>query len=270
MKPAALLAFLAASSAATAFACSCARGLSLMLPETDQSGVPANTRIYVGDAAGPGLDLPGGAPPPVLLDAAGAEVPVEHSTLQSGFGALRVLTPSSPLEVGRRYTVEIEAFVVTTFVVATAADTEAPPVPQVVDTDGSVYYGSDCGDSFWAQYTVQAQGPLLLLDRDGTARYAPTSVSGSVTSVGRTERTGGPNFPSVGHDGGCGGNWAEASAGSTARTRFAVIDLAGNFSGWSVFEESAIPFVGCGGCSGAPGLSAFALAGLLARRRRSR
>lgn len=268
MKPAALIAFVLASHAAVAVACSCALGLYVASP-ADGAVVPANARVFVGD--GFRYELLNEATTLTLHDGDGELVDTQRSVIETGLGKLFVLTPTALLTEDTSYEVRIDDTRLLQFTASAQILDQAPPLPRVLERDGEAYYGrggGDCGDSFSVSWRLSASGDLVLVDRDRTTTFDPATLTGTVTSVSATNPNG-PTFAGMGR-GGCGSTWKEAEPGAEVHARFGVLDAAGNFSGWSEPDRNQIPACGCG-ASGATGLTAFGLfAAALRRRKRSR
>ncbi len=264
---AALLSVLLPSAA---WACSCVGPfLSFVAPADRATGVPLNTRIWIG--AGEIFD----APPHLAV-----ELHEEPSTIRNGGwtlleapnAKLHVFTPAAELKPNTRYRIVINGERRAEFTTGEARDEEAPASPVLVgqeenlesSTFGAV---SSCGESATVALTVESDAPILLLDRAGTSGFDPTTLHGSVTAIevdqGTTQRM------LVVGQGGCTSNWPEAGRGESTQVRLGAMDLAGNFSGFGAAEEIGFGVCGCSSGSGAvtwAGL-AGALAFLLRRRR---
>lgn len=268
MKPAALIAFALASHASIALACSCVQGLYLMSP-TEDVVAPVNARVFLGDGVHWSL-LDEGASP-TLHQADGTLVDTQLGVIESGLGKLFVLTPEALLTEGATYEVRADDSPVNRFTVSGNRLEGTPPLPRVIERDGSTYHGrggGDCGDSFYVSWTLNASGTLLLVDRDHTTTFDPSTVSGRVAAVNTTNPTG-PSLTSLGTFG-CGATWKEATPGAEVGARFGVLDAAGNFSGWTSIDRNQVPRFGCGCGTGSEALVAIGLLALLRRRRTSR
>ena len=88
-------------------------------------------------------------------------------------------------------------------------------------------------------FEIEHQGVITLVDLAGEAQLNENGISGNVTTIGFDKQV------SVGR-GDCTFNWAGAEAGAQAPVRFATMDLAGNFSGWT--EASSVEIPSSGGC----------------------
>lgn len=266
MHPASLVAFALASHAAVALACSCAMGLYVASP-ADGAVVPANARVFVGDGWRYELQEEGATL--TLHDGDGAVVATQRSVIEVGLGKLFVLTPDVPLTDGASYEVRVNDTRALQFTASAQVLDEAPSLPRVLERDGDVYYGSgggDCGDSFSVSWTLSAAGALLLVDRDRTTTFDPSTLTGRVASLREINPTG-PTLAGLGRSG-CGSSWKEAAPGAEVGARFGVLDAAGNFSGWSEIDRNQVPGCGCGAGS-ASGLAAFGLLAAALRRRRA-
>lgn len=258
-----LLAFLVASSASVAVACSCVNGLIVLSPSSGT--VPPNARIFVGDGSLPS-EIPNDRPR--LFSPDGTEFPTGHSVIETGRGTLHVLSPEEELPQVAGYTVRVDGSRISSFDVAGAALSGKPPVPRVVERSGSTHFGEgggDCGDQFWASWSVAAEGELLLVDRDGSTTFDPHALSGSIAGAHHVASEG--LTPTSLGNGGCGGNWDDAEPGAEVQARFGVLDAAGNFSGWSAPDRGEVPLFGCS-CGGDGSALLLACLGLLVRARR--
>jgi hypothetical protein len=79
---------------------------------------------------------------------------------------------------------------------------------------------------------------LVLIDRDGAARFDPESLSGQVSALGTN----------VGSST-CDDNWPGADYGASATVRAGTIDASGRFSGWSEPVRLQFPEEDANGCA---------------------
>lgn len=190
-----------------------------MFPTADSTNVPENTRVWIQlDCSDAGL-----------LDHAGAKVPLadDATIFTSGLLGIRVLTPVAPLTQGDLYQVWCDGPTVFSFRPNEDADQELPPTPHLnhyIDTDDAV--------------ALEATEPfdVLLVDIDGAASFAPEDMAGDVSATFYNDV-----FATIG-DTECFKNY-DFDEGGDASVRFAALDLAGNFSGWS--EPMLVEEPGC-------------------------
>ncbi len=256
---AAAAALLAAPSVARA--CSCGGDPPVMWPTMDATGVPTNTRLWVGTSWLYELTTP-------RLRKAGEAVDLAFtiSTIETSNGPLDVYTPGAPLAPKTAY--ELLACDSETcdapqlrFTTGPDADLDPPPVPIEVDRSGDAGGSglNSCGKYKSATVSLDAEG-LLVAEIDG-GMLDPLTLSGTTTVatldagivVGR---------------GGCFMHWPTSE--DSAPVRYGAFDLAGNFSGWTEPDTLTIGR-GCGCRSDAPGAPAvllLAVAALALRRRR--
>jgi hypothetical protein len=259
-------ALLARSTEARACSCIPPRTFTSMLAPFDgQTGVPVNTKLWVGVGHVRSDEFP---PRPDGLRLMGqGEAPVEFTLgeLASDFDLVFVLTPAAPLERGARYELFDGDLRLSSFLVDTPADTTPPAIPRVVDVDShrstDWLWDDSCGPSAFVSFSLEHDGVVMVGDRERTSSLEPGGPSGEVTHL-----TEGPVM-SFGRMA-CSTNWEEAAYGATTTVRFGAFDLAGNFSGFGEPEHGRVGDLGCGcgGDAGALGLVAL-LSLALARRR---
>lgn len=263
-------------------ACSCSQLVGIY-PAPD-AVAPTNTKIWIlnGDYIFEYWDeYCVGAPLPTLVGPDG-EVPYTRQAFQD----TAVLTPMAPLEANASYTFQLECpdlapNLNTTFTVGEGPDTDAPA--PVVATRGEEFHHDDlgsCGADHYVEYAVEHDGLFTIIDvhADGVVDFdaappEPLAMGSTIDYVDdETESV------SVGNQT-CRTSWPEANYGESADVRFATVDLAGNFSGWSATERVELEPLddpNAGGCAvtrgedrGAPlwvGLALLALLGLRRRR----
>lgn len=256
---AAAAALLAAPSVARA--CSCGGDPPVQWPAMEATGVPTNTRIWLGNSWFYEFTTP-------RLRKAGEAVDLAFtiSTIETSDGPLDVYTPGAPLAPNTAY--ELLACDSETcdpphlrFTTGAGPDLDPPPVP--IETERSGDAGGSrrdsCGKYKSATVSLDAEG-LLVVEIDG-GTLDPLTLSGTTTVatldagiiVGR---------------GACFMHWPTSE--DSAPIRYGAFDLAGNFSGWTEPDTLTIGR-GCGCRSDAPGAPALlllAVAALAARRPR--
>ncbi|EDM77892.1 hypothetical protein PPSIR1_01657 [Plesiocystis pacifica SIR-1] len=276
--PLAALALLAAPRAAQA--CSCSEIINIYPADTV---APTNTKVWILNGAfffESWSAYCGDVPLPALVGPDG-EVPYDHQAFQNS----AVITPLAPLEADASYTFQLNCpelyfDVTTSFTVGEGPDTDAPP--PVVATRGEEFHHDDlgsCGADHYVEYAVEHDGLFTIIDvhADGVVDLdaeAPAPLADASTIDYIDYET---TDVSVGNQT-CRTSWPEANYGESADVRFATVDLAGNFSGWSAIERVELeplddPNVrGCavtrGGDRGAPLWGGLALLALLGLRRR--
>ena len=260
-----LLAAVLVAAPRSADACSCMFGSPIVLPADGATGVPLDTRVWVGsqwntdDGTGEA-----GFAETELLGPDGARVPGSMTGIVSRQDGLSVFTPDAPLAPNTRYTVRVEAGgLESTFTTGEARSAGAPGVPEaeVLETEVDPNREeSACGPVAVALLRVRHDGVLALADREGSATYDPARADGSVT--GLTEEDTFSLGTSL-----CLHTWPEADEGASTEVRFAAVDLAGNFSGWSAPVEVDLGGCGCGAAPGGAGLLGLVALARLRRRR---
>jgi hypothetical protein len=126
--------------------------------------------------------------------------------------------------------------VLSRFSTGSADDAVAPALPLVLDRDRTINSGnrSSCpGPTVLATFEVDHEAGLLVVDRDGTAIVQSDRPDGLVTTLSPRHHVSVGRSP-------CFENWPEAAEAARTRVRFGAYDLAGNFSGWSEYEEVLI------------------------------
>lgn len=203
-----------------AMANSCFVGVDVLLP-SGAAPVPANTRIWVGDAYATG-ELR-------LVDAGGEEVPTRTSTLArvDAGDSVRVLTPDAPLVEGE-YRVLTGDAAALTFTVDGEVDVTPPKLPTGITDEEPA---PEC--SLIRADAAGRTDELIVARVDAAGALDPEGPSGSVTDM---------NGLGVFVIGGCGcvSTWRDAAPGERFEIEFAAFDLAGNFSGWSAPVESML------------------------------
>ena len=275
----ALVATAAASDDARACSCSLTPAIGApVLPPDGAVDVPTNARVFVGgelthvDETGRVVDVPR----PVALRAGDVDVATTTALLTSRAGAVvTVVAPTERLAAGARFDVVVDGAVVASFTTGADGDDSPPAVPVVerataTSTMNDVPFvaSSSCGDGSHAQFTLRSEGVLDLLDNQGGDEVDTETLAGEATHVG-------PAGAAWIGAGACAGNWDGARPLATTQVRFASIDQAGNFSGWSTPRDVVLPVAGCTCAatgttsSTSTGAAAtIALAVLLRRRRR--
>lgn len=222
------------------------------LPATSSTDVPTNTRIW-------------GSAITDLQDDAGLSVPITRSTVTDSedHSEFTVVRPVNPLAPNTTYSIitNTESSAPHTFTTGAGPQTTPPPIPEVQDLELVRY--RDCGQSqYHATYTLRGPASIYLLDTANRTTFVPADLVGDVTDFSQ--------WPQFDLGARCGGyeNVPAAPTRNTSTTvRFAALDLAGNFSGWSEPEE--LTFSGCklGGPTSPALLGLLPL--LIARRRRA-
>ncbi len=220
------------------------------LPATGSTDVPTNTRIW-GSAI---LDL---------QDGAGVSVPTTRSTVTDSedFSEFTVLRPVNELQPNTTYTITAATSAPHTFTTGAGPHTTPPPIPEIEDLEQ--VRDHDCGQSLYhATYTLRGPASIYLLDTAETTTFVPADLVGDVTAYSHA-----PQFDLGARCGGYENVPAAPTRNTSTTVRFAALDLAGNFSGWSEPEE--LTFSGCklGGRSSPALLGLLPL--LIARRRRA-
>jgi hypothetical protein len=214
-------------------ACECVEQPLEMRPGPADAEVPSNTKIWLTGSSYALSECESAA----IEDSTGQSIGFTPSFLAepaNRYRKLMVLTPADPLTVGETYRLtgcESHAFDAPElrFTVNADADTSAPAVPSVTAQepvrDGSS--NSSCGEAEYVPMDIDHGGAIALLDIAAESNLAPVSPSGTVTDVFfGTDYVVGSQI--------CGRhNWDFEEEGDATDVRFAVFDLAGNFSGWS-------------------------------------
>ena len=252
-------------AAPAAHACSCAIGFTeFVAPAQGASGVPSNTRIWVGVAnLADALDPASGI---TLLDSDGEAVGVTHSEITADLDVLAVYTPDAPLAVGPYTVLDTAGSVITSFTVGADSDDEAPASPLEIGREASSdargpFPTSSCGYADMVTIEVETDGLFVLANVEGADSLDVDAVAGSASQVAfdGTLRIG---------KAGCTFSWADAEPSATTTVRLGTFDLAGNFSGWTEPDAVTLPPAGAtgtgSGCSAAGGASPGAFAFLFA------
>ncbi len=240
----------------TAHACSCALGMDgFVAPTNAETGVPRNTRLwasaFVQDAT--------------LTGPNNQTVALTRGVLRgNNRDVLAVFTPATLLEPSTSYLFNMDGQMVS-FTTSNASDVDAPAEPVVTAQESSFARDtpspipvSSCGNGGHAydSFSVQHNGLFTLVEIDTPEQLDEATITGSVGDVASI--TGGDIFVGQGV---CLGNWDGADEGESANVRFATVDLAGNFSGWT--EQSQATIETKGGCAQASS-SSLGLLGVLA------
>jgi MYXO-CTERM domain-containing protein len=245
--------FLACAAAAlaprVARACSCI-GPGWIEPRDGATDVPVNTKLwrvsYEGDRAGTTFRLVGPTGD-VELDA--LELPVTN--LPPGYFFRHVLTPKQPLTPGAKYRLLIcasgscrdgEGFTVGTRRLDFAAlPREQSRQPIFVAGQPN----SSCGPepTRLVAFRFDWSGMAILWDVDGDNHFSPTTMQDLLKhsyplylyehSVGGLPIGSGPCLPGL-YD-------ASGNPLTNPHLRFGVLDLAGNFSGWTTAQQVSLP-----------------------------
>ena len=221
------------------------------IPRADATDVPTNTRIW------------GDEPNTRLLDDAGVEVPATRTTVTDplGQGMFTVLRPLTELRPHSVYTVDT-APGTHTFFTGAGPLSEPPPIPEIDELEQDHY--RDCGQlQYSASYTLHGAGVVYLLDTASTTTFDPVNLVGEVSGFSSS-----PSFYLGPKCGGADNFPGGASRHASTTVRFAALDVAGNFSGWSEPEE--LTLTGCQ-LGSDPSLALLVMMPLLlgSRRRRS-
>jgi len=211
-------------------------------------------RTYIGDPSPMAW-----CPPPTLTDSTGRliDLVVEQQVQSTRYG--RVLTayrPSEALVAGDQYRLESdeEWFPFSNELNVVEADVELPPLPALKAVDFSVRKVLDgYGAPFHARFTFEPFEGNLVVDPEGLlenpfegVEFSPSKkptdrndVSAAVAGLSRAEEADSDRIFFLAKEA-CYINFNAADWGAPASVRFGVLDLAGNFSGWS--EPVSIEF----------------------------
>jgi len=269
-----------------AWACSCGdESTTVVLPEPGSASIPANAKVWIQDETLALLWKKTGvewrrqceSDAPSILDEDGVPIPAIITELN----AVLVLSADGPLTMGHTYQIQgcggypfdpygDEAPLdLGTFRVDRDADETKPGLP-IVDIGASDYLedaNDSCGDFAYVEVTWSSDEPgLLLVDvgDSGSPDLDLEDLSGHVSGLVINEEF------RIGR-GLCelGAGWGEAAPGASTDVRFGMLDLAGNFSGWTdpvriEIEER------CGCSTGSPraGLIVLVVLPLVRRRKR--
>jgi|GEM_PF-1222122 hypothetical protein len=248
----------------TAHACSCALGMEgFVAPANGETGVPRNTRLWVGAFV---QDV-------TLTGPNNQTVALSRGILRgNNRDVLAVFTPAALLEPSAAYVFNMDGQMVS-FTTSNASDVEAPAEPVVSPLESSFARDtpspipvSSCGNGGHAydSFSVQHNGLFTLVEIDTPEQLDESTITGSVGDIASI--TGGDVFVGRGI---CLFNWDGADEGESTNVRFATVDVAGNFSGWT--EPSQATIETNGGCAQASSSSLGVLAVLaLPLRRRTR
>jgi MYXO-CTERM domain-containing protein len=249
-----------------------------MYPDTG-AVAPTNTKIWVMEAAWIVEDWEAWCQSsgPILTGPDG-EVALTPSVVLSGDV---MYTPAEELAANSEYSFDFNCPELWSgnapdpklFTTGEGPATTAPDRVEAVETEQvhSESTGS-CGAVHVGLYETTHTGFVTLVDVHADSDLDPDTLVGEVDVVGSAEGV------IVGDDT-CGGGWLEADIGEFAEVRFATIDLAGNFSGWSDpvlldMREDEVEGEGCAcaldgrGPELPAGLLVLGLAGLIGLRRR--
>jgi hypothetical protein len=189
--------------------------------------VPTNTLVWCSDS------WRVGTPNQVVVrDSDGAVVSGTQTELTLPRYSLLVFRPSSYLAPNSAYTFECplqQEPRTLTFSTGAGPHVRAPVVPNLGDVETSAQFGDAWGDSYFARFDeVAAFGSIVVVSLAGAGDLDTAGLRGSVSDaialydeplwVGR-----GP----------CGGNWPEASLGTSTTVAMGAFDITGAFSGWS-------------------------------------
>ncbi len=207
----------AASFSTAAEACDCAIA-EPTVPNTTDTKVPANTKIWTTQF---------GCDQAVLQKADGTPVP----TTFTQFGRTGVIKPNADLEMGVTYELtNCNGFpsVISTFTVTEGPDTTPPekPVFTMGETKSSGSSLSSCGEELYVPLEVSHQGTVLVLDVAGRSTLDPQTLTGKPVDAFFPSDT-----PLIGHAICSSHNWDFDTDGDAVNTRLGAFDLAGNFSG---------------------------------------
>jgi len=246
------------SAPGSALACSCAPGnTDFLAPADGSSGVPTNTRIWVG-----GMHL-GGTPqsaeelttsPPVILQRDdGTQVGLTAGLIEGNNDLIAVFTPTVELSPEAEYSLLKESYslndpapvfeTLTTFTVGSESDTESPLIPDELSRSASASpripgQVSSCGPTDMVDVLVETTGQLIVGQVSDGLEFDPAELNGSVSELsfdGELE---------IGMAG-CQWSWPDAEPGASTELHWGSFDLAGNFSGWTEPTEITIPPAGC-------------------------
>lgn len=243
----ACLATLVMAGEARATSDGCAREPAAFFPPPHIDQIPANTRVWINGQVCASAGL---------IDESGAEVAlVSDTVISASFDATRVLTPAAPLEKGAFYEVTCSGPTGHVFQIDVDVDLEPPAIPSLTDRGG--------GDEF-VEFEASQPFEVLVADVDDTAALTLDDLSGEVSAIFYDAQ-----FLTLGK-GGCRTNHSFED-NSSPSVRFAALDWAGNFSGWS--DPIDVEVSGCavgGGRAGRPFgivLAFAAVLGVVIRRR---
>lgn len=246
-----ILAAIAALAPASARPCSCRFPTSgVAAPADGASDVPRNAKIWLG-----GMSERSGASLPVLVDAAGQQVPVVATTIAD----VLILSPVATLEPGQRHAVTSDGQPLLAFTTGEDVDDAPPEVPQVLETTATSGFPDPfgtCGTAHFAEMTFRADGHMTVLVREDVDALDPAGLSGDVMLATATS-------PVRFGRGGCASGWPGAGPLSSTRLRLGSFDVAGNFSGLGDAELIVLPPPGCS-CDAAGGARSTSPAGGIA------
>ena len=224
----------ATPSTVEAQVCPCPELMDVAVFPLDQSvDVPTNARIWV---RADWLESPADVrltdhrehevelTPTSLRVVDDPNAPVVHSFATSG------------LEAGGNYTVWIGDTVASEFWVGAQPDATPPTLPYVIGRDRTSNHSGTAmcpGPTHLATFQVDHEPGLLVVDRDGTAALLADAPEGVVTTLSARQHVSIGRSP-------CVDNWPQAEPAARTRVRFGAYDLAGNFSGWSEYEDVLI------------------------------
>ena len=236
-----------APAAAAASICEGQAPLSFLYPASGELYVPSNVRIYVGEAwtdDGSVLELRANS---------GLEVELEATVIQSGGAQLTVLTPSVPLVHDAYHLIQVAPdggeVQLSVFATVDAPDDSAPQIP---GNDGfePLWDSSEtpgCESSARLELRLPESETVMMVqiadgeELDKSQPFDPEDLQGTVH--GLIFEDGWPDFFEIGRAP-CLSNWPDAAPGAVTQVRFAALDEAGNFSGWSQWQDVAIPLEG--------------------------
>ncbi len=234
--------------------CSPTIGGGVAFPISGATDVPTNTKVWLQHCSYRTR----------LLEAGGAEVShTLHCMNPTADFPTGVLEPHNDLRANTEYVIaDYTGVSEYRFTTGDRRLVSPPPLPEVEEL--LIEHGTNCeGWYHLATYTLHGgERNIFLMDVAETTDFDPKTFTGSVSAISTDEIeigsqpcTGADNFP--------GG----ASRRANTTVRFAALDLAGNFSGWTEPEELSL--AGCN-ASGASTVPTWCLVPLLLRRRRKR
>ncbi|MEW5853255.1 MAG: MYXO-CTERM sorting domain-containing protein [Myxococcota bacterium] len=220
------------------FSCECPEPHSNMLlaPSDGQTGVPVNTRIWVGGGHTGGFRAGGGRTGVSLTEqATGNPVSGAQGQLSGPEELFTVFTPTATLKPDTAYEIHVGS---KTFQFTTGSDedNDNPAKPTVEKTRFISGPEPACGPApvNVATFTLKSDGLVVVGDLDAASALDVAEATGTVSGVTQGDTLSFGN-------GNCHVGWGNAGPLVKGDFRFGVYDLAGNFSGWTATQPVIIP-----------------------------